>query len=226
MGAVRGRQCPGDHGLRPADGTAQPVRPDELPRLVARGEIELVGATSDEASWIGAPLPADGRTVGAIVVQSYVLDHQYSDSDLELLAFVGQHIGSALSRARAIEETRQRNAELALINEIGDALAQQLDFDGVIELIGERLRAIFAARSVSIGIYDRATDAVDWRYEIDEGERIHTDPTPAGAGLTSHVVRTGHTLRRGTAAELAELGAIRTGSSDTVSWLGAPIRDG
>ena len=36
------------------------------------------------------------------------------DADRELLAFVGQHIGSALSRVRAIEETRQRNDELAL----------------------------------------------------------------------------------------------------------------
>ena len=46
-------------------------------------------------------------------VQSYTRDFQYTEQDKELLAFVGQHIGVALSRARAIEETRQRNAELA-----------------------------------------------------------------------------------------------------------------
>ena len=63
----------------------------------------------------------------------------YTDADRELLAFVGQHVGSALSRVRAIEGTRQRNDELALINEIGAALAKQLDFDSIVELVGKRI---------------------------------------------------------------------------------------
>src|SRR5262245_50858638 len=104
--------------------TGRPVRMTlalfrELERA---GEVERVGTVGEQGGWIGAPLVADGRTLGAIVCQSYVAEHTYDDADLELLAFVGQHIGSALSRARAIEETRERNAELTLINEIGEAL--------------------------------------------------------------------------------------------------------
>ena len=110
--------------------------------LVARGEVETLGVVA-EGSWLGAPLVAEGRTLGVIVVQSYTSDQLHTEADKDLLAFVGQHIGSALSRARAIEETRQRNAELALINEIGSALAKQLDFAAIIELVGERVRAIF-----------------------------------------------------------------------------------
>ena len=75
--------------------------------------------------------------------------------DVELLTFVGSHIATALTRARAIEETRQRNAELALINEIGEALSRQLEFDAIIELVGERVRSIFDAESMFIAIYDR-----------------------------------------------------------------------
>ncbi len=131
------------------------------------------------------------------------------------------------ARIDALEaETRQRNAELAVVNEIGTALASQLDFDAILELVGERIRTIFASRSISIGTLDAATDVVTWRYEIDEAERIHTDPSPAGQGLTSHVLRSGRPLRIGTEAELDALGAIEAGISKSASWLGAPIRVG
>ena len=80
--------------------------------LVAEGEVEQIGSITEDASWLGVPLNAEGHTVGVLAVQSYTKDVQYTEQDKELLAFVGQHVGGALSRARAIEETRQRNAEL------------------------------------------------------------------------------------------------------------------
>ena len=36
-------------------------------------------------------------------------------------------------------ETEQRAGELAIINEIGAALAEQLDFERIVELVGDRL---------------------------------------------------------------------------------------
>jgi len=50
-------------------------------------------------------LKADGLAAGkgVVVCQTYVADQQYSQADVDLLAFVGQHIGSALVRVRAIE---------------------------------------------------------------------------------------------------------------------------
>jgi GAF domain-containing protein len=107
--------------------------------LIAKGEIELIGVRQD-GEWLGAPLTADGRSIGVVVCQTYTPDQRYAEGDLEVLAYVGQHIGSALTRVRAIEETRQRNAELALVNEIGDALAKQLDFTTSIQLVGDRVR--------------------------------------------------------------------------------------
>ena len=81
--------------------------------LIEQGEIELVGFANERLVLAGRPAQAEGRTVGVLVVQSTAKD-QYTEQDRDLLAFVGQHVGAALSRARAIEETRQRNAELAL----------------------------------------------------------------------------------------------------------------
>jgi len=196
-----------------------PVRHEELR---AAGEIESVGVVG-EGEWLGAPLTAEGRTVGVVVVQTYGEARQYSTADRDLLAYVGQHIGAALSRVRAIEETRQRNAELSLINEIGRALAEQLEFDAIVELVGERILSIFEARSVSIGLYEPESETVRFVYEVDEGERLHTPPMPIGAGLTATVIRSRRPLRLDTLESMEAAGSIYIGGALSNSWLGVPI---
>ena len=83
--------------------------------------------------------------------------------DIELLSFVGQHIASALSRARAIAETKrllaetnQRAAELAIINSVQSGLAGRLDSQQMYDLVGDKIQEIFDAQVVDIGLIDRA----------------------------------------------------------------------
>jgi GAF domain-containing protein/CheY-like chemotaxis protein len=193
-------------------------------RLWQSGEAALIGTPS--VDWVGAPLIADGRTIGAIVAQSYREDRIYTAQDLELLTFVAQHIATALTRARAIEETRQRNAELAVINEIGAALAKQLDFDAITELVGERVRQIFRAETLFIGLYEADTNTIRFPYELGEGQRIHTEPIELGEGLSSIVIRSNRPLRIASHAESTRQGAIQVDGVATESWMGVPIAAG
>ena len=195
-----------------------------LEAMVASGDFDLVGAPAESA--MTAPLLAEGRQLGLLAVQSYVPEHMYDQSDLELLTFVAQHIGSALSRARAIEETRERNAELAVINEIGEALAKQLDFDAIVQLVGERVRAIFSARGIFIALYHPETQTLAFPYDLDEGVPFDRGVMPFGPGVTSEVIRSGKPLRLSTLAEQKAAGAISVGGTDTQSWLGVPIKAG
>ncbi len=190
--------------------------------LVERGEIQATGGqTHGESGWLGVPLKAASGTLGIVVVQDY--HRRLSEADRDLLVFVGQHIATALSRARAIEETRERNAELAVINEIGDALARQLDFQAIIDLVGERVRAIFEVATGYIALYDPGSSIISFPYFIDEGERIHPESWALGPGLTSTVINSRRPLRLGTVAESAEYAAITVGSDTAESWLGVPI---
>jgi signal transduction histidine kinase/DNA-binding response OmpR family regulator len=204
--------------------TGRPLRLDVAGHheLIASGEIELLGVLA-QGEWMGAPLIADGRTLGVVVCQTYTPDQVYAPGDLELLAFVAQHIGSALTRIRAIEETRQRNAELALVNEIGEALAKQLDFDAIIQLVGDRVRDLFDAPSMAICLYDADTNMLSWPYDLDEGQPFHRDPRALGPGVTSQVITTRRSLRIASNEDQMGAGAINIGGTDTESWLGVPI---
>src|SRR6188508_1852408 len=100
---------------------------DVYKHLLDIGEMEAVGVPGND--WIGVPLKVEGKAIGVLVVQTYEDGQDYSRRDVELMTFVGQHIASALSRARAISETRrllsetnERAAELTRINGIQDAL--------------------------------------------------------------------------------------------------------
>ena len=73
--------------------------------LVNKGEIETLGVVGED--WLGVPLNVDGQTIGVLVVQTYEAGQSYTPQDIDLLNYVGQHIASALSRARAIAETKR-----------------------------------------------------------------------------------------------------------------------
>ena len=193
-------------------------------KLVDSGEVQVLGIPSDD--WLGVPMVADGRTVGAVVVQSYREDVRHTEADKELLTFVAQHIATALTRARAIEETRQRNAELAIVNEIGQALAEQLDFDAIIELVGDRVASMFASADMLIALPDRKANRMTFPYVIEHGERLHVDAIELGRGLASTVIGQKRPLRIATADDMKAMGAVTFGSGTTESWLGVPILAG
>ena len=64
----------------------------QFTEMAAAAKIEIIGAPSVE--WMGVPLMADGRSIGVVAVQTYRDDRRYAPGDLELLTFVGHHIGT------------------------------------------------------------------------------------------------------------------------------------
>ena len=98
------------------------------------------------------------------------------------MVFVADHIAAALERTRSDAELRQRNAELAIVNEVGQALAKQLDLNAVTELVGERLHATFPDVDLFVALYDKTSNMISFPYEIAYNERYHTDPIRPNRG--------------------------------------------
>ncbi len=159
--------------------------------LIADGEIDRLGAPAED--WLGVPLVAEDQRLGVLVVQTYEPGRRYSDADVDLLAFVGQHVATALSRARAIEETRQRNAELAVINSVQGGLAAELDMQAMYDLVGDKIAEIFDTQVVDIGIYDAEADLLHFPYTIERGVRFPDEPV-IPFGFRRHVLESGEPL--------------------------------
>jgi PAS domain S-box-containing protein len=210
------REARGMTGYVLRAGEPELVDTQRFKELSDRGEIEVIGVMTDDSTWVGVPLKAEGRAVGALVVQSYTSDVRYSEQDKELLAFVGQHVGAALSRARAIEETRQRNAELAVINAVQSALAGELEMQAIYDIVGDKIQEIFDAQGVAITILDETTKLLRHTYLIERGERLWPDPVPLSRGFTKHVLETREPLliNEDLAAEAVRSGSILVADSE------------
>ena len=179
-------------------GQTQLITRDRYQALQAAGEVELVGELGED--WLGVPLNVDGKTIGVLVVQTYEEGQHYSKEDVDLLTFVGQHVASALSRARAIAETKrllaetkQRAAELTLINGVQAGLAAKLDAQPIYDLVGDNLQHFFDAQVVDIGILDADVGVIRFPYTIERGVRFPDEPIPV-MGMRKHVLETGQPL--------------------------------
>lgn len=158
--------------------------------IIEHGEAEQTGTVSDA---IGVPLKSDGKTVGVLLIQSYRDEIKYNLKHVEIMNFVAQHISLALTRARAIEETRQRNSELAIINSVQAALAAQLDMHGIYKAVGEKLREIFNYQDAGVYSADFKTRTVTIEYAFEKGRKFERISIPMNS-LYEYIVAANKTF--------------------------------
>ncbi len=201
------------------------VSAEEIEEGRRRGKFTPMGTPAED--WVGVPLKMEGQTIGSLTLQSYEKGIRYTEQDVKLLEFVAQHIATALTRARAIEETRQRNAELAIINSVQQALASKLDMQAIYDLVGDKIREIFDAQVVDIITYDRVADLASWRYAYEKG--VHQTITPrAPKGFSGHILKTRQPLmfNQDVAQRMHEYGSVVIAGDAPKSYLGVPLISG
>ncbi len=182
----------------------------ELNTLLHSDDIDLADFYTVPVDGITVPLKTDSQILGVLAVQSYTPGVVYEARDVQVLEFVAQHIATALTRAHAIEETKQRNAELAIINSIQQGLAANLNFQNIIDLVGDRLQQVFDAQVVSISLWDTEANTVTEVYAMERGERVPCIPTrQVLETYINQLLRTSRqTIRINTLAEMGDYGLI------------------
>ena len=119
-----------------------------------------------------------GQASGVISLQNVDRPHAFTESDQQLLETLAGSLSVALENARLVHETRQRNAELALINSVQEALAGELEMQAIYDVVGDKIQEIFDAQVVDIGIFDFAAGLTRYPYTIERGVRFPDEPTP------------------------------------------------
>lgn len=98
-----------------------------------------------------------------------------------------------MDKIRALEEQlAQREAELVIINSIQVALASKMDFQGIIDVVGDKLNDIFEDGNVGIGFIDKARNVVNIPYVIENGKRLEPfEISLDGPSVMKHIVKRG-----------------------------------
>ncbi len=215
--------------------------------VVVDGPVTALGP--DCVDWLGVPLVRGSQVVGGIVVQSYTSTVRFSTEDRTLLAYVAQHILTALERRQALGELERRVTERTdALCEANRVLQQQV----LERQHGERLQAalfriaelanttesiddfyaavhrvvggLLYARNFYIALLSEDKTELLFPYSVDEFD-LHRVRRPLGTGVTDYVLRTGSALL-GDQVGLERLYA--SGEATSIGkrsrcWLGVPL---
>jgi PAS domain S-box-containing protein len=201
----------------------QPLLINENPiqRMQELGAI-IVGEPA--LSYLSVPILLGDDVIGILNVQSTAQEGLFGENDVRLLSIIAGSMGAAIQNARLFAETRQRLAELEVINQIGAVLSSQADLYTMLKQVGDKVLDIFKVRTGYIGLYEAKTNLIEFPYFLEDGAPAPTPPIPLGRGPTSHILQTRQPLliNQNTAARMEELGATVRGNP-ALSYLGVPI---
>jgi len=136
----------------------------------------------------------------------------------------------ALEKSRAearrlLAETQKRNAELTIINRVGQELTGELDPDKMIALAGRTLSEALEAHTLYIALYDKSADRIHFPFFKAGDHKIEQPSMPLGRGLTSLILQSVRPLLCETLQQQVEQGAlVAAGNCET--YLGVPILTG
>ena len=131
-----------------------------------------------QRSCLIAPLLAERQLQGYLYADVEGGHGRFEIAQRKLLETLAHQGASALLRIRCADalqvrlaerdaELAQRSGELALVNSIQQGMAARLEFRAIIQLVGDKLRELFASGDVNIVWWDDKTDMVQavYRYE-------------------------------------------------------------
>src|SRR5260221_8995839 len=111
--------------------------------------------------------------------------HAFTAADVRLLQTLATSMSVALENARLFDETQrllketeQRAAELAIINSIQEGMSASLDFQAIVDLVGDKLREVFKTGDMGIRWADEQANLAHHLYEYEHGVRLHIPASP------------------------------------------------
>ena len=204
------------HAITPWLAEAQATR---KPRL-RHGPIGVARAA--QRSCIVAPLVVQRRVLGVLYADIDGAFGRFDARQRDMLAALAAQAASALANA---QETKARNAELAVINSIQHGMAAELDFEALVDLAGDKLREVLGTRDIAILWLAPDTGLVHTLYAYERGVRLHLPPQPPRpGGPGERMLRTRKPVVYRTLAEtLADGSAARPGTQQALSSIMVPI---
>jgi signal transduction histidine kinase/CheY-like chemotaxis protein/tetratricopeptide (TPR) repeat protein len=209
-------------------GTTLLVNDNVQARLLDLGVASsTIPGTEQAKCLLRVPIFVGGRMIGVIGLDNMDREHAFGDADVRLLTTLASSMSVALESASLFERTRellaqteQRAVELSTVNSIGQALAEQIDLESVIRMVGERMRDTFDADIVYVALVDEADAVIRFPYVY--GDEL--SPLAIGEGLTGKIVETGKALLINEAVDdmTSAIGATQIGAH-AKSYLGVPI---
>ena len=152
-----------------------------------------VPGTKDPKCMLFVPLIIGDVVTGYISLQNIDRENAFDESEIRLLSTLANSMTVTLENARLfnettrlLAETEQRATEMQTVNNISRALVAQLEFDALMNLVGEQMRENFKADIVYLAIHDKKTNMLHFPYNYGD----LAESRKFGNGITEKIITT------------------------------------
>jgi len=142
-------------------------------------------------TFLGAPILLRGVAFGNLYLSEKRNGGDFTEDDEDLIRLLAAQAAVAIENARLYESSTRWLRQLESLNEIGNALAAQLELEPLLAMVATRLRELVSARLVLIALPD-TEDAL--RVAAADGDVASTQ---VGTRLELHGSKVGRVLERG-----------------------------
>jgi signal transduction histidine kinase len=142
-------------------------------------------------TFLGVPILLRGVTYGDLYLAEKAGGGDFTEEDEDVIQLLASQAAVAIENARLYESSTRWLRQLESINEIGNALASQLELEPLLAMVAARLRALVRARIVLIAVPD-TEEALRVAAADGEGARSWV-----GTQLELHGSKVGRVLERG-----------------------------
>jgi PAS domain S-box-containing protein len=139
-------------------------------------DVGMVGNVAKKsASLMIAPVKVGDQVIGVISVQSYTLN-AYTQDDLYLLVGIGNQVGVAIQNARLLQEIKQNEKHLAILNEVGSDVSRIMDLPNLLEAVYGQVKKRISLNAFFVSLYHPEENEVSFPIMIDNDHRFEQPP--------------------------------------------------
>jgi signal transduction histidine kinase len=152
-------------------------------------------------SFLGVPVLLRGRVYGNLYLTEKAGGGEFTEEDEELTRLLAAQAAVAVENARLHESSTRWLRQLESLNEIGNALAGQIELDPLLAIVAARLRELVRARLVLIALLEGESSLRIAAAVGDGADRL------LGQRLGVESSKVGRVLARGTSERTDSLAA-------------------
>ena len=131
---------------------------------------------------------------GWLVVRRAPWQGRLTAEEQRLLGRLAQHWDAAVDNVVTYTQNQRRARHLAILHEIGRAMARPLRLEPLFETIFREVERVMPVEAFVITLYEPEKEALHAAFIVDKGRRYEPVTVPADRGPTVEVVRTGRPL--------------------------------
>jgi GAF domain-containing protein len=177
---------------------------------------------------IALPLISRGQVLGAMSIQSQV-EEAFTIEDVVILQTMADQVANAIQNANLYNLTQARAAELTVLNQMSQALSQNLAINAILRNVYLFASRLLDTSTFFIALYNEDTNEITFPFAIEENRNIEIPTQPIGSGITGYIIQNRETVQIQQDVEkwLNEKG-IESHLEGEVpqSWLGVPLAIG